>query len=143
MEPNSRTKFNKSKLLNGTKPSNQKNKPNETNTQQPQQRNKKAKRLPWNTDVLYDRITPQPYQVQIIDECTSQQNQNSIIFMKTDEWKNYYKMMIIKQFALKTISIKKLFILIYCSFLNIGIVQPDGRYLCLTIQQTPPPWWSS
>ena len=71
-------------------------------------RNKKAKRLPWNTDVLRDRFTPQPYPVQLVDLCTSfnnlngytNQKRNILLFMKSDEWKNYLKIIMIKQYAL-------------------------------------------
>lgn len=71
-------------------------------------RGKKAKRLPWNTDVLKDRFTPQPYPVQLVDLCTSfnnlngynNQRKNILLFMKSDEWKNYLKIMVIKQHAL-------------------------------------------
>lgn len=70
--------------------------------------NKKAKRLPWNTDVLSDRFTPQPYQVQLVDECCSNGFLNAIILTKTDEWKNYLKLMTIKQYALRSVSQAKL-----------------------------------
>ncbi len=72
------------------------------------QRNKKAKRLPWNTEVLNDRFTPQPYPVQLVDACTSFNNLNDfynkrtniLIFMKSPEWKKYLQLMAIKQYAL-------------------------------------------
>lgn len=77
-------------------------------TQSSSQRNKKAKRLPWNTEVLRDRFTPQPFQVQLVNECTSFNNeneynnkrQNFLIFMRSDEYKNYLELMIIKQYTL-------------------------------------------
>ena len=79
-----------------------------SSTQTSSQRNKKAKRLPWNTEVLRDRFTPQPFPVQLVDECTNFNNineynnktQNILIFMRSDEWKNYLKLMIIKQYTL-------------------------------------------
>lgn len=115
-------------LINQTKPKLKLTKPNRTlntktvttndasqsNSTITNTKSKKAKRLPWNTEVLSDRITPQPYQIQIVDECTSTENKNSIIFMKTDEWKNYYKLMILKQFALKSVKnpTKSLFLIV-------------------------------
>lgn len=79
-------------------------------------RGKKAKRLPWNTDVLKDRFTPQPYPVQLLDMCTSfnnlngynNQRKNILLFMKSDEWKNYLKIMVLKQHALnlKTVELE-------------------------------------
>ena len=72
------------------------------------QRNKKAKRLPWNTKVLRDRFTPQPYPVKLVDACTSfnnlnaynNQSRNILIFMRNNDWMNYLKLMAIKQYAL-------------------------------------------
>lgn len=79
-------------------------------------RGKKAKRLPWNTDVLRDRFTPQPYPVQLVDLCTSfnnlngytNQRKNILLFMRSSEWKNYLKIMVIKQHALnlKTVELE-------------------------------------
>jgi hypothetical protein len=74
-------------------------------------KNKKAKRLPWNSDVLTDRFTPQSYPVQILDACTAFNNFNShdsksapnmIVLMKNNEWKSYYKIMTIKQYSLNS-----------------------------------------
>ena len=87
---------------------NNKNRPSKTPASNTSNKNKKAKRLPWNTDVLRDRFTPQPYPVQLVDVCTSfnnlngyeNQKKNVLIFMKSPEWKNYLKLMIIKQYAL-------------------------------------------
>ncbi len=75
-------------------------------------RNKKTKRLPWNTEVLTDRFTPQPYPVQLLDACTSFNNlnefygqrKNILIFMNNQEWCKYLQMMAIKQYALNLIS---------------------------------------
>lgn len=85
---------------NNNRNNNKSNSNNNNNNNNTNNRNKKAKRLPWNTEVLSDRITPQPYQVQLIDECIKTKIQKTVIFTKTDEWKNYFKIMTIKQYAL-------------------------------------------
>ena len=71
-------------------------------------RNKKAKRLPWNSEVLRDRFTPQSFPVQLVDACTSFNNLNALnntahnllVLLRSDEWRNYLKLMTIKQYAL-------------------------------------------
>ena len=54
---------------------------------------KKIKRMPWNTDVLKDRFTPQPFHTQLIESCTAKcsndDNKNILILIKNNEIKNY------------------------------------------------------
>jgi dsRNA-specific ribonuclease len=76
-------------------------------------KNKKTKRLPWNTEILKDRFTPQIYQVQLIDNFFSvmasqngDQTKNVIFFMKSEECKNYLKITCIKQHAIKLNQLK-------------------------------------
>jgi hypothetical protein len=74
---------------------------------------KKAKRLPWNTKVLVDRFTPQTYLVQLIDFCLNnlcnknndpriEHHNNVLVFLRNEEYKNYLKIIIIKQFSLSS-----------------------------------------
>lgn len=55
--------------------------------------NMKSKRLPWNTDIIKDRFTPQPYHIQLMDYYlySSRFDANFLILMQNDEWKNYLK----------------------------------------------------
>ena len=77
---------------------------------------KKIKRMPWNTDVLKDRFTPLPYQIQIIDSCVSFNTPtpapNTLILIKNTEIKNYLNTMLVKQFSLKLTKERKLILLV-------------------------------
>ena len=79
-------------------------------------KSKKAKRLPWNAEILKDRFTPQTFHVQLIDLFLNQseikknayeeENEaasipNLIIFIKSEEWKSYLSIMAIKQYAIR------------------------------------------
>jgi dsRNA-specific ribonuclease len=65
-------------------------------------KSKKAKKLPWNTDVLRDRFTPQPYQVQLVDVFMNATN--LIVFINNEEYKNYLKIMCIRQHGMRVSS---------------------------------------
>ena len=61
---------------------------------------KSSKKLPWNSEILKDRFTSQPFQIQLVELCMSASEGNLLVFMKSKEWKNYLKITLIKQFAL-------------------------------------------
>lgn len=103
-QSHSKHKFSSNSNSNQSKHHNKTNEPFKTNS-------KKSKRLPWNTEILKDRFTPQPFQVQLVDyylnnllldETTSKKaSKNTIIFIQNKEWKNYFKIMILKQYLVK------------------------------------------
>ena len=78
---------------------------------------KKQKRcLPWNTDVLKDRFTPQLYQIELLKLSL---NSNLLLFIRSDEYKNYLIIMLMKEYEQvlnnlnkNRINTKKIFILV-------------------------------
>jgi hypothetical protein len=62
---------------------------------------RKSKKLPWNSEILKDRFTPQPFQIQVVELCLDETINSLIVFMSNKEWKNYLKMTLIKQFSFK------------------------------------------
>jgi hypothetical protein len=69
--------------------------------------NRKSKKLPWNSEILRDRFTPQPFQIQVVELCLDDTIDSLIIFMSNKEWKNYLKMTLIKQYSFKIKSSEK------------------------------------
>lgn len=62
---------------------------------------KRSKKLPWNTDILQDRLTPQPFQIQLVKLCLQTADQDILILMKSKEWKNYLKIALIKEYSMR------------------------------------------
>ncbi|RNA31321.1 endoribonuclease Dicer [Brachionus plicatilis] len=68
---------------------------------------RKTKLMPWDMDILRDRFTPQPYQVQLIDFYVKNLTnyaanmKNFLIFMRNKDWKNYLKLIILKEFHVR------------------------------------------
>lgn len=63
---------------------------------------KKSKRLPWNNEVLKDRYTPQPFQIQLVDLCINSKSYKSLlVLLRNEEYRSYLKIMIIKEYQTK------------------------------------------
>ena len=85
---------------------------NTNNKQNESQKNERTKHrrnklMPWDMDILRDRFTPQPYQVQLIDFYVKNlidpeaKQKNFLIFMRNKDWKNYLKLIILKEFHVR------------------------------------------
>jgi hypothetical protein len=77
------------------------------NGQQSKSFYRKSKKLPWNSEILKDRFSPQPFQIQLVELCLDETINGLIVLMSSKEWKNYLKMTLIKQYSYKIKSSEK------------------------------------
>ena len=56
--------------------------------------------LPWNTDIIKDRFTPQCFQVQLVELLESTQ-ENILVLTRAAQWLDYLKILTIKQHAIR------------------------------------------
>jgi hypothetical protein len=113
---------------------------NNTNTNNSKHKSliKKVKRLPWNSDVLLDRFTPQLYPIQITHLLNGNSflRNNTLVFLHDQECKTYLEIMTLKQYAiqLSSSSPQHLLVLITDNNLCVGkFVELISRHTMLRI----------